>query len=226
MVNDGNVSQQQQPVGPPAASPPQPPAVRHGQFSLPPLPSTETMTPHGPMPTSTPVSGNPAMATPPEGSPVKHSWPSQGRPVSPNVSQNGGTSKNSKGRTIWIYVNRNDFPITLPHPNDPGSAVTFPPCPDRKARIGRLDFYTNPGFARYVGYKRSITQEPAPDYLVLTDKDVEGAESGGDAPDLLRMSPEKVAEYVQMLAQMNPDIAKQIADRLKVTNPTPGGMVG
>lgn len=127
-------------------------------------------------------------------------------------------------RTIWIFVNRHPFPIHLPHPDDPGSLVVFPPCPDRARHLGMLDFKTHPFFANFVGFKRSISQEPAPAYLQLRAEDLEGAESQGQSVyDIMRMTPDRIAEYVKTIAQSNPEIAQQIANALGSAAPVPAG---
>lgn len=117
-------------------------------------------------------------------------------------------------RTVWIFVNRNPFVVHLPHPNDPGSTVMFPPCPDRSKPLGMLDFRTHPFFSNFVGFKRSISQEAAPEYLKLRPESVEGAEESQSPYDLMRMSPDRIAEYINWVKQSNPEIAAQITRAL------------
>ncbi len=116
--------------------------------------------------------------------------------------------KDSRGNTIWMYVNRNPFPVWLPDPNDPGSRVEFPPCPDESVPLGMMDFRTHPFFANFVGFKRSVKQEAVPAYLHITEADVET--DGVAVYDLMSMPPEAIAQYLSMLQQTNPDIAAQI----------------
>jgi hypothetical protein len=154
--------------------------------------------------------------------------PGHPAPGTPVVHQGGGVPAvaNPNARTVWIFVNRNPFPVHLPHPDDPGSTVVFPPCADRNRHLGMLDFKTHPFFGNFVGFKRSITQEPAPAYLQLRPVDIEGAESAGQSVyDIMRMPPERIAEYVKWVSQSNPEIAKQIADSLGAAAPVPAGRV-
>ena len=87
-----------------------------------------------------------------------------------------------------------------------------------------MDFKTHPFFGNFVGFKRSIAQEPAPAYLQLRPEDLDGAQSSGQSVyDLMRMEPERVAEYVRFIAQSNPEIAAQIANALGA--PPPAGRI-
>jgi hypothetical protein len=94
---------------------------------------------------------------------------------------------------------------------------------DRSRPLGMIDFKTHPYYANYVGYKRSISQEPAPAYLKLRHEDVEGGGDNTAITDLMRMSPERIAEYIQFIGQTNPDIAAQISTALGNSNPVPAG---
>lgn len=117
-------------------------------------------------------------------------------------------------RTIWIYVNRNQFEVHLPHPDDPGSTVTFPPCPNRSKPLGMLDFKRHPFYANFVGYKRSISQEPAPAYLKLQVEEF-NEQTDVTIHDLMRMSPQRIADFVKTVAVSNPDVAAQISKALE-----------
>jgi hypothetical protein len=124
-------------------------------------------------------------------------------------------------KTIWIFVNRNPFPVNIPHPNDPGSTVPFQPIPDRTQVLGMLDFQTHPFYANFVGFKRSLSQEPAPAYLKLRPEDVDGGGDDSSIYDLMRMSPERIADYIKWVSQSNPDIAAQITRSLSLSAPAP-----
>lgn len=167
-------------------------------------------------PPATPPAMVPAIPETPV-SPPSSTTPTPGPTVPASVPQSSVEA--SGKRTVWIYVNRHEFPIHLPHPNDPGSSVTFPPCPDKKQALGMLDFKLHPFFANFVGFKRSVSQEPAPDYLQLDEGHVQRETGGADSTihDLMRMSPDRIADYVRFVAQSNPEIASQIAQAL------PGG---
>lgn len=121
--------------------------------------------------------------------------------------------KDSKGRKLLMYVNRNAFPIMIPHPNDPGSSVTFMPNPDKTKPLGVLDFKTNPFYANFVGYKRSLSQETIPAYTGVTERDIEGS-GKSSIRDLMRLTPEEVLAYIQEVGQTNPDIASQMTRAL------------
>lgn len=124
-------------------------------------------------------------------------------------------TKDSRGNKLLMYVNRNKFPIFLPHPNDPGSYVDFPPCPDKTKPLGMKDFRTHTFFANFVGFKRSVSQEPVPAYLNMSEKDIEGLESV-NIHDLMKLTPEDVSKYVEMVSRSNPDVAAQISRALSV----------
>ncbi len=126
-------------------------------------------------------------------------------------------TKDAMGNTVWIYVNRNPFPVYLPDPKDPGSRVAFAPCPDKEYPLGRLDFQLNPFYANFVGYKSSITQEPAPRYLKLTQEDFVELSSDSETYDLLNMSPDKLADFLRNVASANPEMAAQISSALGQT---------
>lgn len=135
-------------------------------------------------------------------------------------------TKDSEGKTLWLYVNRNPFPIFLPDPNDPGSRVAFPPCPDKAKPLGMMDFRTHPFFASFVGFKRSVSQEPVPVYLKMREEDMEARESDGTAHDLMKMDPDTLSAYIKNLAQHNPDVAAQVTNALapsrRVSQAPPG----
>jgi len=136
-------------------------------------------------------------------------------------------------KTIWVFVNRNPWPVNIPDPRDPGTRVTFPPCPDKKNPIGSLDYKTHPWYGNFCGFKNSIAQEPAPEYLHLREADIEGYKAGpggdedGDIYDLMRMSPAKLIDYIKYISESNPDIANQISkamDTGKRISQAPPGM--
>lgn len=182
---------------------------------------------------------------PPPGSPVQqpHAYQSQAptptHPAAPGVpvpqasvpqpdqmmpsGQMSAQVADPNSRVVWIFINRNPFVIHLPHPNDPGTTIPFGPCPDRNQTLGMLDFKTHPFFANFVGFKRSISQEPAPSYLGLSPEDIDGAEDSSTIYDLMRMPPEKIAEYIKFVAQSNPDIAAQISRSLSAVAAPPSG---
>lgn len=139
-------------------------------------------------------------------------------PMAPRPVNRATVGKAGAKRTVWIFVNRNPFPIMLPHPTDAGSPVVFPPCPDTKVKLGMLDFKLHPYYANYTGFRRSLTQEPAPDYLHLDQRSVEketGVSAEAPVHDLMRMSPDRIVSYIQSIAEHNPDIAQQIANVLQ-----------
>jgi hypothetical protein len=88
-----------------------------------------------------------------------------------------------------------------------------------------LDFQTHPFYGNFVGYKRSISQEPAPAYLALRSQDIDGAVDDSSIYDLMRMSPERIADYIKWISQSNPDIAAQITRALQQSVPAPSGRV-
>lgn len=135
--------------------------------------------------------------------------------------------KKEPKRKVWIYLNRNKFPVYLPHPEDSGSSVCFPPVAKDQV-MGMLDFKTDHRYAAYTGLKSSITCEPAPDYLALTDEDIKASEQTS-VPDFMKMNPDELVKFVQAAASVNPEIAQQLSNALgvvgkqrKITQAPPG----
>lgn len=114
-------------------------------------------------------------------------------------------------RTVWIYVNRQVYPVHLPDPTDPGSSVRFVPVPDKKTTLVPGMYQTHPFFGHFVRLQRSISKEPAPDYLALTTEQVQG---GPTVHDLLNMNPDALKGFLAMLAEKDPEMAAEIASSL------------
>lgn len=190
-------------------APPGQPNVLHAPPPGSPVQQPHAYQPQAPTPTH-PAAGAPTMPVP-----QPDRMMPDGRMAAQAVDPNA--------RVVWIFVNRNPYVVHLPHPNDPGTTIPFGPCPDRNRVLGMLDFKTHPFYANFVGFKRSISQEPAPQYLGLSPEDIDGAADSSSIYDLMRMPPEKIAEYIKFVAQSNPDIAAQISRSLSAVAAPPSG---
>lgn len=110
-------------------------------------------------------------------------------------------------RTVWIYINREKFPVHLPDPKDPsGGLVEFPPVPDKATRLKPGMYQTHPWYDKFKNVKRSVTKEPAPDYLDLEDS----IEPSASMHDLMKMNPDQIKTFLGFWAEQNPQMAQEL----------------